>query len=253
VIEVEAASKVYVTATREIWAVRDISLSVGGGEFVSIVGPSGCGKSTLLNMIAGFEAPTAGEIRVAGARVAGQIPDGLGYIFQKDTVRQNIALGLRYRGRSAGLINEKVETLATLAGLEGFEELYPHELSGGMRRRLALVMTLACDPTILLLDEPFGALDTHTKTLLHMELLEIRRRTRQTIVLVTHDLGEAVTLSDRVVVLSRPPSRVLMNQSIDLPEPRDVFSIRETEAYAHYYQAIWKVLGQEFRAAGMTH
>jgi len=114
-------------------------------------------------------------------------------------------------------------------------------------------MTLACDPTILLLDEPFGALDTHTKTLLHMELLEIRRRTRQTIVLVTHDLGEAVTLSDRVVVLSRPPSRVLMNQSIDLPEPRDVFSIRETEAYAHYYQAIWKVLGQEFRAAGMTH
>ena len=186
-IEVEAASKVYVTATREIWAVRDISLSVGGGEFVSIVGPSGCGKSTLLNMIAGFE------------------------------------------------------------------ELYPHELSGGMRRRLALVMTLACDPTILLLDEPFGALDTHTKTLLHMELLEIRRRTRQTIVLVTHDLGEAVTLSDRVVVLSRPPSRVLMNQSIDLPEPRDVFSIRETEAYAHYYQAIWKVLGQEFRAAGMTH
>jgi len=259
VIEVEAASKVYVTATREIWAVRDISLSVGGGEFVSIVGPSGCGKSTLLNMIAGFEAPTAGEIRVAGARVAGQIPDGLGYIFQKDTVlpwytvRQNIALGLRYHGRSAGLINEKVETLATLAGLEGFEELYPHELSGGMRRRLALVMTLACDPTILLLDEPFGALDTHTKTLLHMELLEIRRRTRQTIVLVTHDLGEAVTLSDRVVVLSRPPSRVLMNQSIDLPEPRDVFSIRETEAYAHYYQAIWKVLGQEFRAAGMTH
>jgi NitT/TauT family transport system ATP-binding protein len=257
-IEVEAASKVYVTAAREIWAVRDISLSVGGGEFVSIVGPSGCGKSTLLNMIAGFEAPTAGEIRVAGARVAGQIPGGLGYIFQKDTVlpwytvRQNIALGLRYRGRPASLINEKVGTLATLAGLEGFEELYPHELSGGMRRRLALVMTLACDPTILLLDEPFGALDTHTKTLLHMELLEIRRRTRQTIVLVTHDLGEAVTLSDRVIVLSRPPSRILMDQSIDFPEPRDVFSLRETEAYAHYYQVIWKVLGQEFRAAGMT-
>jgi len=143
-IEVEAASKVYGTATREIWAVRDISLSVGGGEFVSIVGPSGCGKSTLLNMIAGFEAPTAGQIRVAGARVAGQIPNGLGYIFQKDTVlpwytvRQNIALGLRYRGRPAGEIDEKVGALATLAGLEGFEELYPHELSGGMRRRLAL-------------------------------------------------------------------------------------------------------------------
>jgi NitT/TauT family transport system ATP-binding protein len=258
-ITVEAAGKVYVTAAREIWAVRDISLAVGEGEFVSVVGPSGCGKSTLLHMIAGFETPTAGEIRVAGARVAGTIPKGLGYIFQKDTVlpwytvRHNIALGLRYRGRPAEEIAQKVTALAGLAGLSGFEDVYPHELSGGMRRRLALVMTLACDPTILLLDEPFGALDTHTKTLLHMELLEIRRRTRQTIVLVTHDLGEAVTLSDRVIVLSRSPSRVLMEQRIELPEPRDVFSIRETEAYSLYYQAIWKVLGQEFRAAGMAH
>jgi NitT/TauT family transport system ATP-binding protein len=259
VITVEAAGKVYVTAAREIWAVRDISLSVAEGEFVSVVGPSGCGKSTLLHMIAGFEAPTAGEIRVAGARVAGEIPKGLGYIFQKDTVlpwytvRHNIALGLRYRGRPAREIADKVAALATLAGLGGFEDVYPHELSGGMRRRLALVMTLACDPSILLLDEPFGALDTHTKTLLHVELLEIRRRMRQTIVLVTHDLGEAVTLSDRVIVLSRPPSRVIMEQRIDLPEPRDVFSIRETEGYSRHYQALWKVLGQEFRAAGMTH
>ena len=258
-IEVEAAGKVFITAAREIWAVRDISLSVAEGEFVSIVGPSGCGKSTLLNMIAGFEVPTAGEIRVGGARVAGEIPTGLGYIFQKDTVlpwytvRHNIALGLRYRRRPESEIVEKVRALAALAGLAGFEDVYPHELSGGMRRRLALVMTLACDPTLLLLDEPFGALDTHTKTLLHVELLEIKRRTHQTIVLVTHDLGEAVTLSDRVIVLSRPPSRVLMDQRIDLPEPRDVFSLRETEAFSHFYQAIWKVLGQEFRAAGMTH
>ncbi len=252
-IEIDRVGQVYLTKTREIWAIGEISATIGAGEFVSIVGPSGCGKSTLLNIIAGFTAPTTGSVRVAGAKVDRKIPPNLGYIFQKDTVlpwyrvRDNIALGLRYRGTPEGEIKAKVAALLTLGHLEGFGDVYPHQLSGGMRRRVALLMTLACDPTILLLDEPFGALDTHTKTLLHKELIEIWRKMRQTVVLVTHNLDEAVTLSDRVIVLSAPPSRILLDCRIDIAHPRDVFTVRETAAFAHHFQAIWKVLGEQFR------
>jgi len=252
-IDIERVGQVYLTKTKEIWAIGEISARIAQGEFVSIVGPSGCGKSTLLNIIAGFLAPTTGAVRVAGTKVERRIPANLGYIFQKDTVlpwyrvRDNIALGLRYRGTPEAEIRERVKALLTLGHLEGFGDVYPHQLSGGMRRRVALLMTLACDPNILLLDEPFGALDTHTKTLLHKELIEIWRKMRQTIVLVTHNLDEAVTLSDRVLVLSSPPSRILLDHRIDIPHPRDVFTVRETPAFAHHFQAIWRVLGEQFR------
>ena len=252
-IEVDRVGQVYLTKTREIWAIGDVSATIKKGEFVSIVGPSGCGKSTLLNIIAGFIAPTTGEVRVDGVKVERQIPAGLGYIFQKDTVlpwyrvRDNIALGLRYRGARTQDINAKVESLLVLGNLQGFGDVYPYQLSGGMRRRVALLMTLACDPSILLLDEPFGALDTHTKTLLHRELIDIWRKMGQTIVLVTHNLDEAVTLSDRVLVLSSPPSRVILDHRVDIPHPRDVFTVRETEAFAHHFQTIWRVLGEQFK------
>ena len=252
-IEVDRVGQVYLTKTREIWAIGDVSATIDKGEFVSIVGPSGCGKSTLLNIIAGFIAPTTGEVRVHGVKVERQIPAGLGYIFQKDTVlpwyrvRDNIALGLRYRGARAQDINAKVESLLALGNLQGFGDVYPYQLSGGMRRRVALLMTLACDPSILLLDEPFGALDTHTKTLLHRELIDIWRKMGQTIVLVTHNLDEAVTLSDRVLVLSSAPSRVILDHRVDIPHPRDVFTVRETEAFAHHFQTIWRVLGEQFK------
>src|SRR5688500_10604885 len=155
-IEIDRIGQVYLTKSREIWAIADISATIGAGAFVSIVGPSGCGKSTLLNIIAGFLPPTTGEIRVGGTKVEGRIPRDLGYIFQKDTVlpwyrvRDNVALGLRYRGTPERDIRERVAALLALGNLEGFGDVYPYQLSGGMRRRVALLMTLACEPSILL-------------------------------------------------------------------------------------------------------
>jgi len=258
-IEVRRLSKVYLTRTKRVWAIRDVTFSVERGEFISLVGPSGCGKSTILNMIASFLSPTEGDVHVNGSVVRGSvIPEGLGYIFQKDTVlpwytvRKNIGLGLRYRGLPQRIIDERVESLLELAGLQGYGDVYPHQLSGGMRQRVALLMTLACEPQIVLLDEPFGALDTHTKVLLHKELLDIWGKLRQTIVMVTHDLDEAVSLSDRVIVLSSPPSSVILDHRIDIPRPRDVFTIRETEAFAEHSQVVWRVLGREFKHTGMT-
>ncbi len=253
-IELRGIGKSYGSGRERVSAIGSIDLAIGAGEFVSIVGPSGCGKSTILNMIAGFLPPTSGEVRVGGRPVeAGRVPEGLGYIFQKDTVlpwldvEGNIGLGLRYRGRPRAEIAAKVADLLNMAGLSGYGGLYPHQLSGGMRQRVSLLMTLACDPKVLLLDEPFGALDTHTKIVLHKELLEIWRRLGQTIVLVTHDLDEAITLSNRVVVLSSPPSRVALDHEVTIPHPRDVFSVRESDAFSRNFQAVWHVLGEEFR------
>ncbi len=235
-------------------AVSPIDLSVATGEFVSLVGPSGCGKSTLLNMIAGFLPPSTGSVQIEGQVFRGPAPF-VGYMFQKDTVlpwftvRRNIGLGPRYRGLDRAEIKRRTERLLALGRLERFADHYPHQLSGGMRRRLALLMSLACEPRILLLDEPFGALDTHTRTSLHAELVRIRAELGQTVILVTHDLEEAVTLSDRVVVLSGPPSRILLDEHIALPHPRDVYSVREDEAFGVHHRAIWQVLGRQFRMA----
>lgn len=256
-ISLAGISKTYASASGEVKAVGDVTLDIQPGEFVSIVGPSGCGKSTLLNMLAGFMRPSGGSITVNGRPVGGNVPEGLGYIFQKDTVlpwytvRKNIGLGLRFRGETQQRIHERVEELLTLGRLERFGDSYPHQLSGGMRRRLALLMSLACDPEILLLDEPFGALDTHTKTYLHKEMMEIWAREKLTAILVTHDLDEAVTLSTRVIVLSSPPSRVILDERIDIPFPRDVFTVRQTPEFAHHHSRIWSVLGQVFKSAGI--
>lgn len=253
-ILLDRVEKTYVSKARDVHAIGNITVNINEGEFVSIVGPSGCGKSTLLHLIAGFDEPTGGEVYVSGQRVQrGTVPKGLGYIFQKDTVlpwkrvRENIALGLSYRNVAASAVAVKVDALLKLGNLEGFGDAYPHQLSGGMRRRVALLMTLACDPQILLLDEPFGALDTHTRTLLHRELINIWRQMRQTMVLVTHDLDEAVTLSDRIIVLSRPPSCILLDHRVDIPQPRDVFTVRDTPAFTEHFRTIWRVLGEEFR------
>lgn len=254
-IELTGVGKAYQARGGTVHAVGDVSFSIAEGEFVSIVGPSGCGKSTLLNMMAGFLSPTTGSIRVAGQLVQGQVPPALGYIFQKDTllpwytVRKNIALGLKFQGVAAAQIERRVAELLELGHLGGFAQAYPHQLSGGMRRRVALLMSLAVEPRILLLDEPFGALDTHTKTHLHRELIEIWRKLGQTVVMVTHDLDEAITLSDRVIVLSGPPSRVLLDERIQIPHPRDVFVLRETPQFVSHVQSLWSVLGEQFRAA----
>lgn len=256
-IEVRDIAKVYHSATRKTHAIGSAGFGVERGEFVSIVGPSGCGKSTLLNMVASFMAPTSGQILVNGKPVTpGHIPPKLGYIFQKDTVlpwftvARNIGLGLRFRGMPESQVAAKVDRLLGMAGLSGCGDMFPHHLSGGMRQRVALLMTLACDPEILLLDEPFGALDSNTKMVLHNELLDIWQQLGQTILMVTHDLDEAVTLSDRVIVLSAPPSRVVLDHRVKLPRPRDVFSLRQSPEFGENVREIWRVLGREFKQVG---
>lgn len=252
-IELQHVAKAYFSGGKETVAVGDVSLNIQEGEFVCIVGPSGCGKSTLLNMIAGFLPATSGVIKVDGQVIKEQLHRSLGYIFQKDTllpwytVAQNIALGMHFKAEPKAKVTEKVLQLLELGHLSGFGDAYPHQLSGGMRRRVALLMSLAVEPRILLLDEPFGALDTHTKTHLHRELIDIWQKLGQTVVMVTHDLDEAITLSSRVVVLSSPPSGVLLDEAITIPQPRDVFSLRETPEFIGHFQSIWKVLGQQFR------
>jgi NitT/TauT family transport system ATP-binding protein len=214
------------------------------------VGPSGCGKSTILNMIGALVAPSSGSIAVDGRPVTGP-PPGVGYVFQKDTVfpwrtvRRNVALGLEYRGVPAAERERRVREAITLAGLDGFEEAFPATLSGGMRQRVALMRTLVVNPEILLMDEPFGALDTHTKINLHGELLRLWGAKHQTVVFVTHDLSEAITLADRVIVMTRRPGRIKMIHAVRLPRPRDVIKLRESPVYAEEYRRIWHVLGEE--------
>jgi NitT/TauT family transport system ATP-binding protein len=223
---------------------------------VAVVGPSGCGKSTILNMIGGLVLPSAGRIEIDGAAVVGRVPPRVGYVFQKDTVfpwrtvARNIALGLEYRGVPAPERARRVAEAVRLAGLEGFEDAYPATLSGGMRQRVALLRTLVVEPEILLMDEPFGALDTHTKINLHQELLGLWEARHQTVVFVTHDLSEAITLADRIVVMTRRPGRIKMVHDVKLPRPRDVIAVRETDEYARLYGSVWHVLGAEFAERG---
>ena len=244
--------RVFRTGPREVVAVDRVSFEIMDGEFVALVGPSGCGKSTILNMIGGLVAPTSGSVEIDGARVVEAAPPNVGYVFQKDTVfpwrtvARNIALGLEYRGVSGVEQTRRVREAIALAGLEGFEDAFPATLSGGMRQRVALMRTLVVDPQIVLMDEPFGALDTHTKINLHAELLALWSARRQTVVFVTHDLSEAITLADRVVVMTRRPGRIKLVHDVKLPRPRDVIKVRETDEYAREYGRVWHVLGEEF-------
>jgi NitT/TauT family transport system ATP-binding protein len=237
-----------------VHAVQGVSFDVRDEEFVALVGPSGCGKSTVLNMIAGLTPPTGGVIRLDGQPLAG-VPPQVGYVFQKDTVFpwrtvvQNVELGLAYRGLPRAERERRAREAVRLVGLEGFEHAFPATLSGGMRQRVALVRTLVVEPEILLMDEPFGALDTHTKLRLQAQLLALWTGRRQTVVFVTHDLAEAITLADRVIVLTSRPGRVKHVHPVELPRPRDVIRIRETEEYAREFRALWHVLGEEFAKA----
>jgi NitT/TauT family transport system ATP-binding protein len=252
-IAIRDLSKTFAAGPRDVPAVSRVSFDVHDKEFVAIVGPSGCGKSTILNMIGSLIAPSGGEILVDGARVGPRAGKQVGYVFQKDTVfpwrtvAQNIALGLQYRGVATGEIRSRVIEAVALAGLEGFEDAFPATLSGGMRQRVALMRSLIVNPEILLMDEPFGALDTHTKLNLHAELLGIWGARQQTVVFVTHDLSEAITLADRIVVMTRRPGRVKLVYDVNLPRPRDVIRLRETAEYLREYGEIWHALGEEFQ------
>ena len=252
-IAVRDLSKTFGQGVREVPAVSSVSFDVADKEFVAIVGPSGCGKSTVLNMIGSLIAPTGGEILIDGAPVGARPTPQVGYVFQKDTVfpwrtvERNIALGLEYRGLTAADRAARVREAIALAGLQGFEDAFPATLSGGMRQRVALMRSLVVDPQILLMDEPFGALDTHTKLNLHAELLSLWEAKHQTVVFVTHDLSEAITLADRVVVMTRRPGRIKRVYDVGLPRPRDVIRIRESDEFLREYGEIWHSLGEEFR------
>jgi len=234
--------------------VSRVSFDIHDKEFVAIVGPSGCRKSTILNMIGALVPPSSGEILVDGRPVGANPPPGVGYVFQKDTVfpwrtvERNIALGLEYRGVPAAERAARVREAIALAGLEGFEDAFPATLSGGMRQRVALMRSLVVDPDVLLMDEPFGALDTHTKLTLHAELLALWQAKHQTVVFVTHDLSEAITLADRIVVMTRRPGRIKCIYDVALPRPRDVIRLRESAEYLAAYGQIWHALGEEFEA-----
>jgi len=225
-IAIESLSKSFDTTrgTTHL-ALSDISLRTKEGEFVSILGPSGCGKSTLLYIVGGFVQPTAGRVAVAGKRVTGPGPDR-GPVFQEfalfpwKTVLGNVMYGLLEQGVAKQQAEAKARALIALVHLTGYEKFYPKELSGGMKQRVAIARTLAYGPSILLMDEPFGALDAHTRTGLQNELLEIWERDRKTVLFVTHSVEEAVFLSDRVVVLTRTPGRIKSIVDIDLSRPR---------------------------------
>ena len=232
-------------------AVADASLVVGEGEFVSVVGPTGCGKSTLLNVAAGLLAPSSGRALVAGAPLAG-INARAGYMFQADALMpwrnalDNVIAGLEFRAmpRASALARGR-EWLARV-GLTGFENRYPHQLSGGMRKRVALAQMLILDPEILLMDEPFSALDIQTRQLMENELLDLWSANRKSVLFITHDLEEAIALSDRVVVLSAGPATHPIGEfPIDLPRPRDVAEIRLSPRFVELHEAIWHVLKSE--------
>jgi NitT/TauT family transport system ATP-binding protein len=252
-IAIRDLSKTFGQGAREVPAVSGVSFEVSDKEFVAIVGPSGCGKSTILNMIGALVTPSAGQILVDGEPVQDRPAPQVGYVFQKDTVfpwrtvERNVALGLEYRGIPRSERQRRVRDAIRLAGLEGFEDAFPATLSGGMRQRVALMRSLVVEPEILLMDEPFGALDTHTKLNLHAELLALWEARHQTVVFVTHDLSEAITLADRVVVMTRRPGRIKLIYDVKLPRPRDVIELRESEEYLREYGEIWHALGEEFQ------
>jgi len=231
-------------------AIRDVDLTVGQGQFVTVVGPTGCGKSTTLSLISGLQAPSAGEVVVDGSPVTG-IPDGLGYMFQNDavlpwrSVLDNVAAGPRYRGATKAEARDKARGWVERVGLGGFEDYHPHQLSGGMRKRVALAQTLINEPSILLMDEPFGALDVQTREHMQDLLLDLWSGTGAAVVFVTHDLTEAIALADEVVVMTAGPATVKEAVPVHLERPRRVEEIRLTPAFTELYRSIWDSLRVE--------
>jgi sulfonate transport system ATP-binding protein len=252
-IEVKDLCKSFQFQGATMQAVSDVSFSINKGEFVALLGPSGCGKSTVLNMIATLLRPSGGEIYIDGQRSRPDRPDpNVGYVFQRDTlfpwrtVADNVGYGLELKGIKGSEKADRVAACLEKAGLREFATAYPSALSGGMRQRAALMRTLVVEPQILLMDEPFGALDTHTKIDMHEVLLNIWDREQQTVLFVTHDLAEALTLAGRVILMSARPGRIKESFDIDFPRPRDAVTLRETSRYAELFSRIWHSLGEEF-------
>jgi NitT/TauT family transport system ATP-binding protein len=255
-VEFSGVTKRFVSPTGIVMtAIHDVSLSVRPGEFCAIVGPTGCGKSTTLTLAAGLDRPSAGSVRVGGRPVDG-IVKGASFVFQSDallpwkSVVANVALGPLFRGTPRKQAIEMARRWLDVVGLPGFESHYPHQLSGGMRKRVALAAALMNEPTLLLMDEPFSALDVQTRAIMSNELLALWDRSRPTVLFVTHDLEEAIALADRVAVITAGPGTVKAVFEVDLPRPRGaVQEIRFQPRFLQLHQMIWEALRQEVSAA----
>jgi NitT/TauT family transport system ATP-binding protein len=251
IIEFRGVYKRFVTPSGGSYtALRDLNLSVQPGEFCALVGPTGCGKSTTLALVSGLEPPSAGDVRVFGEPVSGVSP-GIGYMFQSDAifpwknVIDNVAAGPRFRGTGKAEAYQQAREWITRVGLAGFERHYPHQLSGGMRKRVALAQTLINNPRVILMDEPFSALDVQTRTLMENELLALWAASGASVVFVTHDLEEAIAMADRVVVLSAGPATIKGSYPVDLARPRNVAEVRFDRRFNDIYEVIWNDLREE--------
>jgi NitT/TauT family transport system ATP-binding protein len=254
-IELAGVTKTFATPSGSYTALRDLDLTVAPGEFCAVVGPTGCGKSTTLTLVAGLERPTTGAVRVHGEPVSGITP-GAGFMFQTDailpwkTVLDNVAAGPRFRRVAKQVALRDARDWIRRVGLAGFEDRYPHQLSGGMRKRVALAQNLINEPRILLMDEPFSALDVQTRSLMSNELLSLWDLTKPSVVFVTHDLEEAIALADKVVVMTAGPAgTVKATFPIDLPRPRVVQEIRFEARFVDLYHRVWDALRSEVDVA----
>jgi NitT/TauT family transport system ATP-binding protein len=255
-IELTGVTKRFVTPSGSVFtALRDVDLVIGAGKFCAVVGPTGCGKSTTLTMVAGLDRPSAGTVMVGGKAIEG-VTRGTGFMFQTDalmpwkTVLANVALGPVFRGVAKREANSQARDWLRRVGLAGFEDRHPHQLSGGMRKRVSLAAALINEPSILLMDEPFGALDVQTKAIMSNELLGLWEQTRPSVVFVTHDLEEAIALADQVVVMTAGPGTVKAVYDIDLPRPRGaVQEIRFEPRFLELHHQIWESLREEVQRA----
>ncbi|TFL14540.1 ABC transporter ATP-binding protein [Pusillimonas caeni] len=248
-LKAQGISKTFMRNNQAVVALEDFDLSIAEGEFVSIVGPSGCGKSTFLHIVGGFEPRTGGSITLAGKAVSRPGPDR-GMLFQDyalfpwRTVLSNVTWALEVKGMSKAEREQRARKYIDMVGLSRFEGAYPAELSGGMKQRVALARTLVYEPQILLMDEPFGALDAQTRELMQEELTDIWQADRRTVLFVTHDIEEALYLSDRVIVFTARPGRIKADIRIELPRPRHAH-IRKTPEFMNYHTQIWDMLRDE--------
>jgi NitT/TauT family transport system ATP-binding protein len=255
-IEISGLTKRFLTPKGEAFtALADVTFTVEPGQFCAVVGPTGCGKSTTLSMIAGLDRPSAGSVRVGGREVKG-VADGISFMFQTDallpwkTVLGNVEMGPVFRGVGRRQARTLARDWLRRVGLAGFEDRYPHQLSGGMRKRVAMAAALINEPKILLMDEPFGALDVQTKAIMQTELLGLWEQLRPAVVFITHDLDEAVALADRVVVMTSGPGSVKAIYDVDLPRPRGaVQEIRYDARFLEIQHQIWDSLREEVERA----
>ena len=248
VLKIDNISKKYQAKNGEVEALKDVSFSLAEGEFVSLIGPSGCGKSTLLSIVAGLEKSSSGKLYIDGEEISG-ISTKIGYMLQKDsllewrTILNNVMLGLEIRHKKTEENQEYVENLLKKYGLFEFKDKYPMQLSGGMRQRVALIRTLAIKPEILLLDEAFSALDYQTRIMVTKDIYEILKNEGITTLMVTHDISESISMSDRIVILTHRPGTVKTIETIDFGMPnRNPLTCRESPKFSKYFDSIWKEL-----------